>query len=201
MIVIVTGGIGSGKSQVCRMLEEMYGFPVYEADRKAKELYVRYPELLSSIEKELDCRIRNEEGAFQPSLLARRIFGDEKAIAVVESLLFPYLISDFKEFAESSGNIIIFESATVLAKPQFDGFADKVVLVDAPYELRISRACERDGISKESVMARMSAQPFPPFAEVDEAKIDEIILNDGSLDELKAAVKGLAERLSGADIK
>ena len=201
MIVIVTGGIGSGKSQVCRMLEEMYGFPVYEADRKAKELYVRYPELLSSIEKELDCRIRNEEGAFQPSLLAGRIFGDEKAIAVVESLLFPYLISDFKEFAESSGNIIIFESATVLAKPQFDGFADKVVLVDAPYELRISRACERDGISKESVMARMSAQPFPPFAEVDEAKIYEIILNDGSLDELKAAVKGLAERLSGADIK
>ena len=89
----------------------------------------------------------------------------------------------------------------MLAKPQFDGFADKVVLVDAPYELRISRACERDGISKESVMARMSAQPFPPFAEVDEAKIDEIILNDGSLDELKAAVKGLAERLSGADIK
>ena len=201
MIVIITGGIGSGKSQVCRVLEDMYGFPVYEADRKAKELYVRYPELLSSIEKELDCSIRNEKGEFQPSLLAGRIFGDEAAISVVESLLFPYLIADFNEFAESSGNIIIFESATVLAKAQFDGFADKTVLVDAPYELRISRACERDGISRDAVLARMSAQPFPPFAEVNKAKIDEIIVNDGSIDELEAAVKSLAERLSGADIK
>ena len=100
MVVIVTGGIGSGKSKVCRMLEEMYGYPVYEADRKAKELYVRYPELLAAIEKELDCRIRNEAGVFQPSLLAGRIFGDEDAITVVESLLFPYLMSDFKDFAE-----------------------------------------------------------------------------------------------------
>ena len=50
-------------------------------------------------------------------------------------------------------------------------------------------------------MARMSAQPFAPYAELDEAKIDEIIVNDGSIDELKVAVKGLAERLSGAGIK
>ena len=87
MVTVVTGGIGSGKSEVCRIIHEEYGFPVYEADRKAKELYVRYPELLSAIESSLDCVVRDSENVFQPRLLAERIFGDGNALATVEGLL------------------------------------------------------------------------------------------------------------------
>ena len=203
MVVIVTGGIGSGKSMVCRMIRDIYGFPVYEADKRAKELYVRYPELLESIEKALSCSVRDSGGNFQPRLLAERIFADADALAVVESLLFPFMMSDFREFAENSGNIIIFESATVLEKPQFDGFGDKVVLVDAPRETRIERACARDGISREAVLARMDAQKL--MNAVSEgavcSRIDEIIMNDGSADDLLEAVKGVMERLLAGNIK
>lgn len=203
MVVIVTGGIGSGKSMVCRMIRDIYGFPVYEADKRAKELYVRYPELLESIEKALSCSVRDSGGNFQPRLLAERIFADADALAVVESLLFPFMMSDFREFAENSGNIIIFESATVLEKPQFDGFGDKVVLVDAPRETRIERACVRDGISREAVLARMDAQKL--MNAVSEgavcSRIDEIIMNDGSADDLLEAVKGVMERLLAGNIK
>lgn len=203
MVVIVTGGIGSGKSMVCRMIRDIYGFPVYEADKRAKELYVRYPELLESIEKALSCSVRDSGGNFQPRLLAERIFADADALAVVESLLFPFMMSDFREFAENSGNIIIFESATVLEKPQFDGFGDKVVLVDAPRETRIERACARDGISREAVLARMDAQKL--MNAVSEgavcSRIDEIIMNDGSADDLLEAVKGVMERLLAGNNK
>lgn len=214
MVIIVTGGIGSGKSEVCRIIHEVYGYPVYEADKKAKELYARYPELVESIERKLQCSVRDSSGMFHPALLAERIFGDEDALNDVESLLFPYIVSDFEDFAESSGNIIIFESATVLEKPFFDGFADKVILVDAPREVRLRRACERDGVAPEVVIARMNAQKLmnsvsdgtaltiPPDTPQGRAyaRIDEIIINDSSTDDLKEAVKCVMERLSSENI-
>lgn len=214
MVIIVTGGIGSGKSEVCRIIAQEYGFPVYEADRKAKELYVRYPELLSAIESSLDCVVRDPENVFQPRMLAERIFGDGKAVATVEELLFPYMLSDFKEFAESSGNIIIFESATVLEKHFFDGFGDKVILVDAPYPVRLERACRRDGALPETVMARMDGQKlmnaisegmagtFVPESSFGRAyaRIDEIIMNNGSAEDLVRSVRDTMERLMADDI-
>ena len=203
MVIVVTGGIGSGKSEVCRMLKDMYGLPIYEADSKAKELYVRHPELLESIEKAFGTAFRNEQGVFQPYLLAQRIFGDEAAVAVVESLLFPHMIADFNDFASSSGNIIIFESATVLEKPQFKGFADKVILVDAPFDVRLDRACRRDGATREQVIARMQGQKLMnEFSEgLVPVHVDEIIMNNGTVEDLKVAVKEVMDRLLTPDIK
>lgn len=203
MVIVVTGGIGSGKSEVCRILSHSYGFAVYEADRKAKELYVGYPELLDAIEKALGCSFRDSSGQFQPSLMAGRIFGDDEAIRTVENLLFPYLIRDFKDFAETSGNIIIFESATVLEKPQFAGFGDKVILVDAPFELRLERACRRDGSDRDAVLARMNGQKLMNALSggLSDERIDEIIINNGSVEDLEVAVKGVMDRLGLADIK
>lgn len=200
MVIVVTGGIGSGKSEVCRILKDSYSCDVYEADVRAKELYVRYPELLSAIENALGCNLKDEDGVFRPALLARRIFGDDKAVGVVESLLFPYMIKDFRDFSEKSGNIIIFESATVLEKRQFDGMYDKVILVDAPFEVRMERACCRDGAASEQILARMQSQKL--MNEISEGKtcgmIDEIIINNGTVDDLKEAVKGVMERLMTA---
>ena len=203
MVIVVTGGIGSGKSEVCRIIRNMYGLPLYEADSKAKELYVRYPELLESIEKAFGSGFRNEQGVFQPYLLAQRIFGNEAAVAVVESLLFPYMIADFNDFASSSGNIIIFESATVLEKPQFKGFADKVILVDAPFDVRLDRACRRDGTTREQVIARMQGQKLMnEFSEgLVPVHVDEIIMNNGTVEDLKVAVKEVMDRLLTPDIK
>ena len=86
MILIVTGGIGSGKSEVCRILNGSYGYPVYNADKRAKELYTIYPELLDSIEARLQGRFRNNESVFCPKMLAERIFNDKSALETVESL-------------------------------------------------------------------------------------------------------------------
>ena len=102
MILIVTGGIGSGKSEVCRILRDSFGYRIYEADRKAKELYCRFPDLIERIEKALDCRIRTEYGEFAPSLLAERIFTDKEALAEVENILFTYLLKDFDEFCKQN---------------------------------------------------------------------------------------------------
>ena len=71
-VLIVTGGIGSGKSTVCSMLSNDYGYPVYEADRRVKDLYLEHPSLLADIEEALGECFRNDDGVFQPARLANR---------------------------------------------------------------------------------------------------------------------------------
>ena len=187
-VVVITGGIGSGKSEVCRIFADEGFAAQYNADSRAKALYVENPSLLEDIENELGCPMRDGEGNFQPSLLSARIFSDRTALERVESLLFPVMMDDFASFAERSGaEYVVFESATVLEKPQFDGFADKVILVDAPFETRLGRACARDGASREAVLARMRVQTL--MNELSQGgtdpRVDYVIMNDSTLDVLR----------------
>ena len=192
MIIVLTGGIGSGKSQVCRILSEDYGFHVYEADARVKELYNTHPELLSRIEVALGASFRNAEGDFVPSSLAQVIFCDCNALETVESLVFPVLIDDFNKWMSGITDDlpVIFESATVLEKPQFSGFGDFIVLVNAPYSIRLARAGVRDGDSAK-VESRMGFQKLMNRLSEGESdpRIDYVIDNSGSIDELKAKIK------------
>ena len=192
MVIIVTGGIGSGKSLVCRILNEMGITAQYDADSRAKALYEEHPTLLSDIEKSLGCSLKDTDGRFQPAELASVIFAERSALETVESLLFPVLLDDFRSFAGTCGeDIVVFESATVLEKPQFKGFGDKVILVDAPFEVRLERACRRDGAEREKVLARMRNQKLMnELSEgMEDPRIDCKILNDCSLDELERRTK------------
>ena len=72
--LVITGGIGSGKSEVCRILERYGVVARYDADARVKALYSAHPTLLDDIEKALECRLRNDDGCFVPSLLSARIF-------------------------------------------------------------------------------------------------------------------------------
>lgn len=200
MTVIVTGGIGSGKSEFCRILADKYQIPVYEADRKAKELYHKYPELLESMESALKCRLRDNEGRFRTELLAEVIFGNADALMTVENLLFPYMKADYEDFAKDR-EVVVFESATVLEKEQFDDFGDYVILVDAPYDIRLHRACRRDRKEKEEIIARMSAQrlmnafsdgsvrDYPSDSRLGRAasRVDRTVMNDGNPQDLEAS--------------
>lgn len=158
-ILVVTGGIGSGKSEFCQILHRKYAVPVYDADSRAKKLYVEHPSLLNDIEASLKVNLRGEDGKFVPKKLAQLIFGDSEALAVVENLLFPALREDFNAWlASQESDTVIFESATILEKRQFTDFGDVVVLVDAPYLLRLERAVRRDNVPKDAVIARMNRQ-------------------------------------------
>lgn len=137
-VIVITGGIGSGKSAVSAILETK-GIPVYDCDSKAKALYGKYPRL--------------------KTLLTEDLFTNAEALERLETALFPLLLQDFREWAEKKGRELVgFESATVLSKTFFDGFGDYVVYVDAPEALRLERAIRRGGISRESLLQRMALQ-------------------------------------------
>ena len=199
-VIVVTGGIGSGKSAVCRIMNKRYGFPVYEADTKVKSLYLTHPSLLDDIESALGDRFRNEDGDFVPAMLAKKIFSDRQALLAVEGLVFPALMDDFRIFCmtHSESGAVIFESATILEKPQFEGFVDITVLVDAPYEVRLKRSLERDSSSQLEIMRRMDNQKLMnrlSSGEIDE-RVDYTVVNDSTLQDLEAKINELVRKMS-----
>ena len=192
-VLIVTGGIGSGKSTVCSILGKDYGYPVYEADRRVKELYLEHPSLLTEIELALGESFRNEEGIFQPAGLAARIFSDKSELMKVESLVFPILTEDFfmwKE-ANSDKDCVVLESATILEKPSLLGLGDYVLVVDAPLQMRIDRAVSRDAVSEGIVRKRVANQTLMNDISAGHIPdtVDFVIKNDSDVDTLAERLK------------
>ena len=180
--VIVTGGIGSGKSAVCALLRKR-GIPVYDSDSRVKELYKSRRGLVSRLEKALGCPLRQDDGTLDKARLSALIFSDEGARETLESIVYPILLKDFQRWrSRQKAPFVVLESAIILSKPIFDGLADAVVLVDAPRELRIRRVMERDGVSREQVQRRLEAQDLPL------EKVNVTLSNSGSVEELQQAV-------------
>lgn len=127
--ILVTGLIGSGKSEVCAYLARL-GYPVYDSDSRTKALYSSVPGLKARIEQAIGCPFE-EIGV---------IFSDPRKREALEALVYPLVLEDFNGFClESSAEAVFFESAVAFSKPQFKGVFDKVVLVRAPFEMRLSR--------------------------------------------------------------
>lgn len=180
--VIVTGGIGSGKSAVCTLLRKR-GIPVYDCDSRVKELYKSRRSLVPRLEKALGCPLRQADGSLDKARLAALIFSDEAAREAVESIVFPVLLKDFQRWrSRQKAPFVVLESAIILSKPVFDGLADAVVLVDAPEEIRIRRVMERDGLSRDAVRRRLEAQELPL------EKVNVTLSNCGSVEALSEAV-------------
>lgn len=197
-VVLITGGIGSGKSEVCRILKDNYGIPCYNADSRVKELYMTHPQLLRDIEVALGVSLLDADGRFMPSVLAERIFTSDEDLRLVESIVFPVLAEDFENWksARSSSDVII-ESATALEKESLAQMYDKVVVVDAPFEVRLDRACGRDASEKETVMKRMRAQLLMNRISdgyIDE-RVDYLLENTSDMASLKRKVEEMIDKV------
>lgn len=198
-VVIISGGIGSGKSTVCGVLQAKYGWPVYDADNRVKELYLQHKDLLNDIEKALGESFRDENGIFRASALAARIFSDRTALETVESYVFPVLMEDFDSWRNGHADkeFVILESATIMEKPQLRGIGDCVVVVDAPVESRVERAALRGQTSKEVIRKRIECQPL--MNSISEGNVpddvDFIITNDSDLESLVEKVSPVAEAI------
>ena len=172
----VTGGIGSGKSVVCRLLQ-MLGAPVYDSDSRAKWLMSNSVALQKRLQERFGDDIY-EGGVLQRRVLAERVFSDGEALAALNAIVHPAVAEDFCEWSaerEAEGvEVVVLESAILLSSG-FDIFVDRCVTVVAPEELRVARAVARDGASEEQIRARIASQMSQE--EVAD-RCDYVIVND-----------------------
>ncbi|MBO6095727.1 MAG: dephospho-CoA kinase [Bacteroidales bacterium] len=183
--ILVTGGIGSGKSAVCALLRER-GIPVYDCDTRTKGLYTRRPTLVPKLEKALGASLRQADGTLDKVRLASLIFSDRQARETLEGIVYPLVLQDYRRWlSRQKAPFVIIESALILSKPLFDGIYDAAVLVEAPQEVRLQRVMRRENATREDSFRRMEAQAFPMD------KVDAVITNDGTKEQLSAAVEHL----------
>ncbi len=177
MIVGITGGIGSGKT-ICAEIFEELEIPVYYSDQRAKELMVTDLNLITSIKLLFGEESYTEDGRLNRKYIAGLIFNDESMLKEMNKLVHPAVRADFLNWGRQqlkSAPYIMQESALLYETGSYRLF-DKVIVVDAPIDIRIRRVMERDSVTEEQVLARMSKQ-LP--SEEKREKADYIIENDG----------------------
>lgn len=157
MKVGITGGIGSGKSTVCRLFARR-GVAVYDSDSEAKRLMTESVELRRRIAERFGAEAYAADGGLNRSWLAARVFTDPQALADLNAMVHPAVMADFAAWAErQSGDYVVLESA-ILFEAGLEHAVDRTVAVLAPLELRLERTCRRDGCDREAVRRRMAAQ-------------------------------------------
>ncbi|MBB6500034.1 dephospho-CoA kinase [Pedobacter cryoconitis] len=154
----ITGGIGSGKSTVCRIFETL-GIPVFYADTVAKEIMVTDPVLMEGISKTF-----GEEsytgGKLNNKHIAGIVFNNKEELAKLNALVHPAVFRAFDTWEETISADVPYtlKEAALLFESGSYRLCDKNILVTAPKEVKIQRVMERDGASRAEVEARMDKQ-------------------------------------------
>jgi dephospho-CoA kinase len=170
----ITGGIGSGKSLVCSILE-LFGVPVYYADKEARRLMNENGELRRAIKNEFGEAVY-KGGELNRQEMGSRVFGEPRLLEKINNMVHPVVRKDFDNWSKACENVpYVVEEAAILFESGAARQMNMSVLVYAPIPLRISRVMDRDGLSSEEVKKRMSYQLDE---EEKKRRADSVIRND-----------------------
>lgn len=140
----ITGGIGAGKSLVCKIFTSL-GIPVYDADNRAKQLMITDPILIRQIKSSFGEKAYTSEGSLDRSFLAGQVFGDTEKLGLLNSLVHPMVGLDFEKWVRDQKQApYVLKEAALIFESGSDKKLDTVIVVGAPEELRIRRTVIRD---------------------------------------------------------
>lgn len=172
MKIAITGGIGSGKSFVCRLLEQQ-GINVYDCDAAAKRLMRTSETIRQQLRVLIGPDVYDADGRLDKAVITRYLLASESNAQAINDIVHPAVALDF----EQSG--YDWMECAILYESGFDRLVDRVIVVSAPEEVRIRRIMQRDGITAEKALEWINRQWSQ-----DEVKnrADYEIVNDGCAD-------------------
>ncbi|MFV0218593.1 MULTISPECIES: dephospho-CoA kinase [Empedobacter] len=180
----ITGGIGSGKSTAAKFFEEL-GIPVYNSDTRAKTIQNENSEVKVKIIAAFGEEAYNENGLNKP-YLSKQVFQNNEKLKLLNSIVHPAVFQDFEDWKKAQKSDIVMKEAAILIESGSYKDCDVVISVVVDIETRIARTIERDGLSREEILARINNQISD---EERIAKSDFIIDNNGDLAHLKNEVE------------
>lgn len=152
----LTGGIGSGKSTIAKIFEFLH-VPVYYADAASKRLYHTDKELMADLKKHFGEDIYTNE-QLNRTKLAALVFNDKSKLKLLNSLVHPPTIKDAEAWISKQTTPYVLKEAALLFESGSVAGLDYVIGVYAPVHLRTRRVMDRDHLTREEVLARMSKQ-------------------------------------------
>ena len=188
MLVGITGGIGSGKSTIVQALAAR-GYAVYDCDREAKRIIMENAEVRKAIiallgtEAFVPSPQHPFTGSYNTSYVSQRVFAEPELLQQLNAIVHPAVKEEIR--VQNSEFSVLFVESAILFEAGIDSLCDRVVVVDAPEEVRLQRTIARDyhGDATEEhinkVRARMRAQQFRPTEEQKATKKVLTVINDG----------------------
>jgi dephospho-CoA kinase len=189
----ITGGIGAGKSTVCRLFEGLQ-IPVYYADDRAKWLMQHDEELVDKLKTAFGEDIYTQDGSLDRPKLANIVFNNPEALKTLNSITHPEVLEDgerWQRMQKLNGAIYTLKEAALLYESGSNEYLDKIIVVAADQESRIERVMQRDNCSREQVLARLNKQ----MPQADKVKLADWVIYNNDNDDIMAAVQKIHRQI------
>ncbi|MFN8283881.1 MAG: dephospho-CoA kinase [Chitinophagales bacterium] len=154
----ITGGIGSGKTTVCKIFETL-GIPIYYADVRAKEIMISESDVIHQIKQLFGDEAYNEDGNLNRKFIAEKAFNDKDLLQQLNAIVHPAVFQDTLNWFQTHHDkaYTLYEAAIMFESGSYK-LMDKMITVFAPVEDRIARTIQRDNISRKEVLERIDKQ-------------------------------------------
>lgn len=193
-VIGLTGQTGAGKSTVRKLLKAK-GAAVIDADFVAHEVADNNLSCLTDIVEHFSCMVLDEKGKLNRRALGRIVFSDRKKLALLNKIMFPYIVSAIKgqvtAYEQAGAQIIVIDGATLI-ESGCAKMCSVLVSVTADEETRLTRIIHRDGISKRDAVRRVSAQNPEEFYI---KASDYVIKNNGTPGDLERAAERVLDEI------
>ncbi len=186
-IIGLTGGIGSGKSTISSMFEEL-GAEIVDADKISHSIVSKNKPLYKEIVKHFGSDILDEKEELNRPVLRNIIFNDHKEKAWLEALMHPVIKNTISGIIKESQNPYIILSVPLLLESGNYDFVDRVLVIDVPEALQLERIGKRDNISTELAQSIIKSQMSRSERN---KRADDIIVNDAPIEDIRKLVKNL----------
>lgn len=190
-LIALTGGIGSGKSVVSRVLR-CKGYAVYDCDTEAKRLMAESAAMLSAMRERFGEACITEEGAIDRRVIAERIFNDSVEREWLNAMVHAEVRIDLGAWLQRQADDLCFVESAIPVTSGLDVMCDAIWFVVAPEEVRIERALARGGIDRTNLMRRIEAQRAE-FESLPETKTSR--LRNGENASLLSQIEELIKRV------
>lgn len=184
-IIGLTGGIGSGKSTVAKMIENL-GYPVYYSDNRAKEIVNEKNDLKQKIIQLLGAEAYDDEGFYNRQFVGEKVFNNAELLQSLNQIIHPAVKNDFEEWLHHQTQEFIFKETALLFELKMQESCYKTLLVTADDNIRMKRVMDRDHKTYRQVEAIMENQ-MPEKDKI--KKADYVICNNGSVEELNSEIE------------
>ena len=195
MVIGLTGPTGAGKSSVSGILREWRGVVVIDADQVSREVVKKGKRCLVDLAVESSPLIIDADGNLNRKKLAQVVFTDREKLRTLNRIIFPYIVEETEMAimrARTEGARAIFLDAPTLYESGANALCDKVVAVISDSTRRLQRIIQRDGLTPQEAMNRMTSQHDDEFYT---SRADYVIRNNDSMAELRLAVLELLNAL------